>query len=94
MYSTIAASTKRDTWNNRWCNRGGRFGKRLGMLTDLGGGRSNSPERLGRQVLAGGRAGRQAGSAGKERVAWTSVRMAGIDPSEPSSGVAGTPPQG
>lgn len=76
VYSTIAASTKRDTWNNRWCNRGGRFGKRLGMLTDLGGGRSNSPERLGRQVLAGGRVGRQAGrQAAQAKRGWLGLRF-------------------
>lgn len=60
------------------------FGKPLEFSGDL--------DRGSWQVLAGKQA--QASSAGKERVAWTSVRMAGIDPSEPSSGVAGTPPQG
>lgn len=66
--------------------RAERFGKHLGMLTDL--------EFSGETWTKSAGFGRQAGSAGKERVAWTSVRMAGIDPSEPSSGVAGTPPQG
>lgn len=60
------------------------FGKPLEFSGDL--------DRQSWQVLAGKQA--QASSAGKERVAWTLDRMAGIDPSEPSSGVAGTPPQG
>lgn len=46
------------------------------MLTDLGGGRSNSPERLGRQVLAGGRVGRQAGrQAAQAKRGWLGLRF-------------------
>lgn len=94
-------ASKRDTWNNR-CNlhRGGggggeeRFGKHLRMLTDFGRPFEFSRETWRTREAKSAGFGRQAGSAGKERVAWTSVRMAGIDPSEPSSGVAGTPPQG
>lgn len=84
----------RESWPSARRHEGIRpdgFGKPLEFSGDSG---SRAWQVLGQAGKSGQAGQAEVGSAGKERVAWTSVRMASIDPSEPSSGVAGTPPQG